>query len=60
MEIAFITHIQVFRHYDLLCEQRLRDDNSLPEFVFRDEDKNTLEKGMVYTEQRNYCKLNKN
>lgn len=28
-----------------------------PEFVFRDEDKNTPEKGKVYTEQTSYCKL---
>lgn len=30
------------------------------EFVFRDEDKNTLEKDKVYIEQISYCKLTGN
>lgn len=51
-------HIKFFKHYYLLYKCRLGENNSLqPRFVFWDEDKNTPEKGKVYTEQRSHCKL---
>lgn len=50
-------HIKVFKHYYLLYEHRLGENNSLqPRFVFQDEDNNTPEKGKVYKEQTSHCK----
>lgn len=54
-------HIKVFKHYYLLYEHRLGENNSLqPRFVFQDEDNNTPEKGKVYKEQTSHCKWTQN